>query len=115
MQKPTEAVLLRIFVCEEDRHGHRPVYEAIVERALNMRMAGATVLPGLGGFGRSRRVRSELTVDAGPHLPMVVEIVDAEPRIDQFLAVLGGMIESGLVTLEKVTAFRYPAKAADER
>ena len=107
MQTPTEAVLLRVFVGEDDRHGGRPLYAAIVERALEMKMAGATVLPGPEGFGQSRHIRSELSVDAGPRQPMVVEIVDTEEQIERFLPVVDGMVESGLVTLEKVRAIRY--------
>jgi PII-like signaling protein len=102
-----EAVLLRIFVGEEDQYDGRPLYAAIVAKALEEKMAGATVLPGLEGFGRSRYVRSDLNVDAGPRLPMVVEIVDSEDRIDRFLPVLHAMLESGLVTLEKVRAIHY--------
>ena len=107
MRIPVEAVLLRIFVGADDRHGERALYEAIVERAREARMAGATVLPGLEGFGRSRHVRSELSVDAGPRQPMVVEIVDTEVQIDRFLPLLDGMVTSGLVTLEKVRAIHY--------
>ena len=72
-----------------------------------MKMAGATVLPSPEGFGRSRWVRSELIVDAGPRLPMVVEIVDSEENVDRFLPMLHEMVESGLVTLEKVRAIHY--------
>src|SRR5689334_20265549 len=109
MQTPTEAVLLRIFVTEDSRHGLRPLYEAIVEQAFELGMAGATVLPGPTGFGHGGRVRSELNVDAGPHLPMVVEIVDSEEMIDRFLPVVDSLMDSGLVTVERVKALRYPA------
>lgn len=102
-----EAVLLRIFVGEDDRHRGRPLYQAIVDRAREAGLAGATVLPGPEGFGRSRYVRSELNIDAGSRLPMIVEIVDGEDRIDRFLPVVQEMVESGLVTLEKVRAIRY--------
>jgi uncharacterized protein len=106
LQAPVEAVLLRVFVGEDDRHGEVALYQAIVERALAMRMAGATVLPGPEGFGPSRHIRSELSVDAGPRQPMVVEIVDSEEHINRFLPVLDSMVESGLVTLEKVRVIR---------
>jgi uncharacterized protein len=106
MQVPVEAVLLRVFVGTDDRHGEWALYEAVVERAREMKLAGATVLPGQEGFGQSRHVRSELSVDAGPRQPMVVEIVDSADQIDRFLPVLDGMVESGLVTLEKVRAIR---------
>jgi PII-like signaling protein len=107
MQTPVEAVLLRVFVGADDRHGERALYETIVERAREMKLAGATVLPGPEGYGQSRRIRSELSVDAGPRQPMVVEIVDSAAQIDRFLPVLDGMVESGLVTMEKVRAIRY--------
>jgi PII-like signaling protein len=112
MQSSTEAMLLRVFVGEDDRHGEHALYEAVVERALAMGMAGATVLPGPEGFGQSRHIRSELSVDAGPRQPMVIEIVDTEEQIDRFLPVLDGMIESGLVTLEKVRAIHYRSAEA---
>ena len=102
-----DAVLLRIFLGEDDLHDNRLLYAAIVEKALEMKMAGATVLPGPQGFGHSRRVRSELNVEARPHGPVVVKIVDSEARIERFLPVLDGMLESGLVTLEKVRARHY--------
>jgi PII-like signaling protein len=104
---PSEAMLLRVFVGEEDRYRDRPLCEAIVRKALEAKMAGATVLPGPEGFGRSRKVRSELDVEIESRLPMVVEIVDSMERIDRFLPVLDDMVESGLVTLEKVRAICY--------
>jgi PII-like signaling protein len=107
MRIPVDAVLLRVFVGADDRYGERPLYEAVVERARGMAMAGATVLPGPEGFGQSRRIRSELSVDAGPRQPMVIEIVDTEEQIDRFLPVLDGMMISGLVTLEKVRMIEY--------
>lgn len=108
MRTATNAVLLRVFVGEEDRYHGRSLYQEIVSRALEKRLAGATVLPAPEGFGRSRYVRTELNIDAGPHSPVVVEIVDREERIDDFLPLLHDMVESGLVTLEKIRAIRYP-------
>ena len=107
MRIPVDAVLLRVFVGTDDRHGERALYEAVVERALETGMAGATVLPGPEGFGQSRHIRSELSVDAGPREPMVIEIVDTEAQINRFLPVLDGMMKSGLVTLEKVRMIEY--------
>jgi uncharacterized protein len=102
-----EATLLRIFVAENDRlHGHL-LYSALVEKAQEMKMAGATVLPAPVGYGQSRIVRHELNVDAGPYLPVVIEIVDTEENITRFLSAINGMIDSGLVTLEKVKAVFY--------
>ena len=107
MRVASEAVLLRIFVGEEDRHAGHALCEALVTTALDRKMAGATVLYAPEGFGRSRYVRSELNVDSGSRLPMVVEIVDSQDQIDRFLPILEEMVESGLVTLEKVRAIRY--------
>lgn len=103
----TEAVLLRVTVGQEDRCDGRPLYEAIVKKALQHGMAGATAIPCPAGFGRSRYVRSELNVDAGAQVPVVIEIVDTEEQIDRFLTTLHGMVESGLVTMEKVRAIHY--------
>jgi PII-like signaling protein len=113
MSVPTEAVLLRIFVGEEDQYGGHALFKSLVTKALEMKMAGATVLPGPEGFGRSRYVRSELNVDAGPRLPMVVEIVDREENINRFIPVLHEMVESGLVTLEKVRAIYYRRRGSE--
>lgn len=102
-----EATLLRIFVGQEDSFEGQPLYQAIVSRALAVRMAGATVLPGPVGYGQSRQVRTELNIDAGAQLPIVVEIVDTDRNVERFLPVLNTMIDSGLVTLEKVKAIFY--------
>lgn len=107
-----EATLLRIFIAEDDRLHGRPLYRVLVDTARNLHMAGATVLPAPAGFGHSRIVRSELNVDAGPSLPMVVEVVDTEANIARFLPAIDGMIGSGLVTLEKVRAAFYRKPAA---
>jgi uncharacterized protein len=107
MPEIVEATLLRIFVAENDRLHGRLLYHALVEKAQEMKMAGATVLPAPVGFGHSRTWRSEINVDAGPYLPIVIEIVDTEENITSFLSAIDGMIESGLVTLEKVRAAFY--------
>lgn len=107
MTAPTEAVLLRVFVGENDRFQGRPLYEAVVAKALERRMAGATALPGPEGFGHARNIRSDINVDAPPRSPMVIEIVDAKERIDQFLPALDEMLETGLVTLEAVRVIYY--------
>lgn len=107
MRVAVDAVLLRVFVGEEDRFEGRSLYQAIVATAIERRMAGATVLPGSDGFGVSRSVRTELNIDAGPRSPMVVEIVDADAKVNEFLAAIKEMIESGLVTMERVRAIRY--------
>ena len=99
-----EAILLRIFVGEDDRLHGRPTYRVLIEQALEFGMAGATVLPGPVGFGPSGHMRSELHVDAGPRAPMIVEIVDGEAKILDFLRATEGLVKTGLVTMEKVRA-----------
>ncbi len=108
MRMPAEFVLLRIIVGEEDRYLGRPLYPAIVSKALERKMAGATVLVCPEGFGRSRTIRREVNIDAGPLLAVAIEIVDSEEHIEQFLPVIHEMVESGLVTLERVHAIHYP-------
>jgi PII-like signaling protein len=107
MQVPREAVLLRIFIGENERYGHLPLYEAIVLKAREMHLAGATVLRGPMGFGQSSRIHTSKILRLSEDLPLVIEIVDSEEKITPFLAVLDGMIGSGLVTLEKAQVLRY--------
>jgi uncharacterized protein len=107
MQLPKDAVLLRIFIGEDDRADGRPLYEAIVTAAREMHIAGATVLRGPMGFGRSSRLHTAKILRLSEDLPMVVEIVDAEERIQALLDLIEPMIGSGLVTLEKVQVLRY--------
>jgi PII-like signaling protein len=107
MQLPKQAVLLRIFIGEDDRTHGRPLYEAIVTTAREMHIAGATVLRGPMGFGRSSRLHTAKILRLSEDLPMVVEIVDAEDRIQALLAAIEPMMGSGLVTLEKVQVVRY--------
>lgn len=116
MKIPENAVLLRLFVGERDRHGHQPLYEAIITRAREEGLAGATVLRGLQGFGASSVLHTAKLLELSDDLPMVVEIVDAEDRIERFLPVLDEMMASGLVTLEKVRVLQYGLPAGhDER
>jgi len=107
MDIPREAVLLRIFIGEADQFGHRPLYEAIVLKAREMHLAGATVLRGPMGFGRSSRLHTAKILRLSMDLPIVIEIVDSKERIDKFLPELEGMIGSGLVTMEKARVLRY--------
>ena len=107
MQVPKEAVLLRIFIGEDDRIHGQPLYEAIVMKAREMHLAGATVLRGPMGFGRSSRLHTAKILRLSEDLPVVVEIVDAEERITALLDAIEPLIGSGLVTLEKVQVLRY--------
>ena len=107
MQIPRDAVLLRIFFGEDDKHGRLPLHEAIVLKAREMHLAGATVLRGHVGFGHSSHIHTTKILRLSEDLPVVVEIVDAQERIDAFLPVLDGMMSNGLITLEKVQVLQY--------
>src|SRR6266498_950359 len=107
MNLPTEATLLRIFLGESDRWKHQPLYEAIVLKAREMHLAGATVLRGPMGFGKSSRLHTAKILRLSMDLPVVIEIVDAEGKINEFLPALDGMLKGGLVTTEKVTVIDY--------
>src|SRR3989440_3201437 len=107
MHIPQDAVLPRIFIGESDRYGHRPLYEAIVLRARELQLAGATVLRGPMGFGKSSHLHTAKFLRLSMDLPMVIEIVDSEEKLNAFLPVLDQMMGGGLVTLEKAKVIRY--------
>jgi uncharacterized protein len=115
MDIPKDAVLLRIFFGEDDRFEHQPLYEAIVQKARSMPLAGATVLRGSIGFGHSSRLHTARILRLSFDLPVVVEIVDTEVKINEFLPVLDGMMTSGLITLEKVQVLQYGKEGLRER
>jgi uncharacterized protein len=107
MQLPKDAMLLRIFFGEADKFAGKPLYEAIVLKAREMHMAGATVLRGPMGFGHSSRLHTSKILRLSEDLPLVIEMVDTEENINAFLPRLDEMMGSGLVTLEKVKVLRY--------
>jgi PII-like signaling protein len=107
MYIPTDAVLLRIFIGESDRWHHKPLYEAIVLAAREAHLAGATVLRGAVGFGKTSRLHTSKILQLSMDLPLIIEIVDAEDKINSFLPCLDKMIDGGLVTLEKVKVVHY--------
>jgi uncharacterized protein len=107
MQVPRDAVLLRVFIGEDEKSGRLPLYEAIVLKAREMHLAGATVLRGPMGFGHSSRIHTAKILRLSEDLPFVIEIVDSEDRINAFLPELDGMMGSGLITLEKVKVLKY--------
>lgn len=107
MEVPEDAMLLRIFIGEADRWHHRPLYEAIVMKARELHLAGATVLRGPMGFGKSSRMHTAKILRLSMDLPTVIEIVDSEEKINILLPALDEMIGSGLVTLEKVKVIHY--------
>jgi uncharacterized protein len=114
MQIPHEAVLLRIFIGESDRWEHKPLYEAIVLKAREMHLAGATVLRGPMGFGKSSRLHTAKILRLSMDLPLVIELVDSEENIQSFLPELDRMMGGGLLTLEKVKVIEYRAGPAPE-
>ena len=112
MHLPHDAMLLRIFIGESDRWRHQPLYEAIVLKAREMHMAGATVLRGAMGFGKSSRLHTAKILRLSFDLPLVIEIVDTEERINSFLPVIDEMMTGGLVTLERARVIDYRAGEA---
>jgi PII-like signaling protein len=113
MNLPHDAVLLRMFIGESDRWKHQPLYEAIVLKARELHLAGATVLRGPMGFGKSSRLHTAKILRLSLDLPLVIEIVDSEEKIQAFLPVLDEMMGGGLVTLEKVKVIDYRAAAPE--
>lgn len=115
MDVPKDSVLLRIFFGEDDRFESQALYEAIVLKARAMHLAGATVLRGPMGFGHSSRLHTAKVLRLSFDLPVVVEIVDTEAKINEFLPVLDTMMTSGLITLEKVQVLQYGKEGLRER
>jgi uncharacterized protein len=107
MKLPRDAVLLRIFFGEDDRFGHLPLYEAVVLKAREVHLAGATVLRGHVGFGHSCHIHTTKILRLSHDLPLVVEIVDSQDKIDAFLPMLDEMMSGGLITIEKVQVLQY--------
>ncbi len=107
MQVPKQAVQLRIFLGEDDRAGGRPLYEALVLKAREMHLAGATVIRGPMGFGHASRLHTAKILRLSEDLPLIIEIVDAEAPINAFLEAIEPMMTGGLVTLERVQVLRY--------
>lgn len=107
MHLPQDAMLLRIFIGESDRWHHQPLYEAIVLKARELHLAGATVLRGPMGFGKSSRLHTAKILRLSMDLPVVIEIIDSEEKLTAFLPTLDEMMKGGLVTLEKVKVIDY--------
>lgn len=107
MNLPSEALLLRVFIGESDKVAGKPLHEVIVERARESGIAGATVTRGFMGFGANSRIHTSKVLRLSEDLPIVVEIVDSEDKIEAFLPELNKMISEGLVTLEKVRVIVY--------
>jgi uncharacterized protein len=115
MQIPKDAMLLRVFCGEDDKFERQPLYEAIVLKAREMHLGGATVLRGPIGYGHSSRLHTAKILRLSYDLPIVIEIVDTEAKIQGFLPELDRMMGSGLVTLEKVQVLQYGSEGLADR
>jgi hypothetical protein len=104
-----ENVLMRIFIGEGDRYEHQPLFEALVELFRKEGFAGATVLRGLCGFGANRVFHSQRLLDLSADLPLIVEVVDTEAKINAIMPRIDAMMRGGMITLEKATVIRYTA------
>jgi hypothetical protein len=109
MKLTGEAQLLRIFIGESDKYGGRPLYEAIVLKARELHLAGATVLRGPMGFGRHSRMHTAKVLRLSEDLPIVIEIVDVPEKIATLLPHIDQMVSEGLVTIERVQVIQYRA------
>lgn len=107
MTIPEDGYLLRIFIGESDRYGHHPLYEAIVLKAREQGLAGATVLRGVMGFGKNSILHTAKILRLSEDLPMVIEIVDSREKVEAFLPSLSDMVHDGMVTLERVKVLQY--------
>ncbi|MGZ5434748.1 MAG: DUF190 domain-containing protein [Pyrinomonadaceae bacterium] len=107
MNVPEDGYLLRIFIGESDRHGQHPLYEAIVLKARQTGLAGATVVRGVMGFGKNSVIHTAKILRLSEDLPMVIEIVDSADKVEAFLPALDEMITDGLVTMERVKVLHY--------
>lgn len=107
MTLPEEGYLLRIFVGEDDRHEGMPLYEWIVQKAREEKMAGATVLRGMEGFGAHSHLHTARILRLSSDLPILIEIVDTRPKVEGFLDLIDDAIEEGLATIEDVEIHFY--------
>jgi uncharacterized protein len=112
MKIPQDGYLLRIFIGEGDHWHGKPLYEAIVLKARELNMAGATVLRGPMGFGANSHLHTTKILRLSEDLPIIVEIVDAKEKIDELMPHIDEMVLEGLVTLERVQVIKYRANAA---
>ena len=113
MKLSRDAMLLRIFIGEDDKADHKPLYEAIVLKAREMHLAGATVLRGPLGFGHSSVLHTTKIVRLSQDLPIVIEIIDTEEKINGFVDAIEDIMGSGLMTLEKVKVIQYGTERVD--
>lgn len=115
MKKESEAVLLRIFIGEDDKYGGKPLYKHLVEMFREAGLAGATVLRGIEGFGKTSHYHTTSILRLSTDLPIVVELVDTREKIDRILPKLEGVVTSGMITEEKVTIIMYEGDETKNR
>ena len=114
MKLPETGVLLRIFIGETDLVDSKSLYEAIVLKARELNLAGATVLRGIMGFGAASRIHSAKVLRLSEDLPIVIEIVDTKEKIDLILPFLDQTVTEGLITLEKIRVIKYRHRNSDK-
>ncbi|MGM0610890.1 MAG: DUF190 domain-containing protein [Thermodesulfobacteriota bacterium] len=114
MKLPAESVLLRIFIGENDKADGRPLYKVLVEEAREQGLAGATVFRGMLGFGANSRIHTSQILRLSEDLPVVIEIVDSEEKINAFLPRLDALIREGLVTMDTTRVIAYRHNHADK-
>jgi len=112
MELPQEGYLLRILIGEDDKCEGKPLYEWLVLKAREMGLAGATVLRGMMGFGASSRIHTFKILRLSEDLPIIIEIVDTEEKLDRFLETVGHTITDGLITMEKANIRFYRSQKA---
>jgi PII-like signaling protein len=113
MTLPKDGKLLRIFIGEDDKHEGLALYEWIVRKARENGLAGATVLRGLEGYGAHSRLHTAKILRLSSDLPIVIEIVDTEEKIESFLPLIDDAVGEGLATVEKVEVRFYRSGSTD--
>ncbi len=111
MKLEGEGKLVRVFIGESDTYDGKPLYQAIVERIRREHFAGATVIRGIEGYGASSRLHTARILRLSEDLPVIIEVVDTEERIDELLPILDEMVGDGLVTVEKAHIILYRGSA----
>ena len=111
MKLHEQGLLLRIFIGESDRYHGKPLYEAIVHKAKELELAGATVLRGISGFGARSKLQTTKFLRLSSDLPLIIEIVDSEEYINRLLPFLDEAVADGLITLEKVQVIKYASSS----
>jgi uncharacterized protein len=115
MKLSGESILVRIFLGESDSFHHKPLYEAIVEKARELNLAGATVLRGILSFGANSRIHAANVLRLSEDLPLIIEIIDREEKINLLMPFLDEHVKEGLITMEKVTVIQYRHSLQDEK